>query len=541
MERLCESCCTLRYWPIAVGLIALAGVAVALVVFVLDDEGSDAPEAAGRPASTAVVADPQRTVELTDRGTLPPAAGRSSPVAELKRLTPVAQAADPLLASSIPATELREPNDAAGSGGDTEDAFALLQTTTVNKGAAHFIAEPHVASNGDRMMVVWNWGAAFSSDGGQTFSFVNPATAFPADKGQFCCDQLVAYVPGHDLWIWFLQYSAPTGGEANIVRIAVARGDADFDARRFTPYDRSSRDFPDLGLEELELDFPNLGLTDSHLFVSINAWGSGRYRNTVVFRTPLDELAAGEPLSMRYLLSPLGTADFAPGAGDTMYFAQHVDTSTLRVTGWRDDADSPAAPTDVVHSAYRYEPPRGDDFTCRREGVAGGDPCRRSDDDLTSGWALEDEIGFSWNVARDPAQGFPYPFVHVVRIDRETMALKDEPAIWHPGHAYQYVAIARNSRGDVGGIALSSGGTRYQTCASLIRDDVSGEAWDARAVSTSDDDPDASESGDYLGLARATPDGNTWTAACMTMHGGGSSSDIEVRLFRFGRAKDAEE
>ncbi len=397
-------------------------------------------------------------------------------------------------------------------------------------------------------MVVWNHGAAFSSDGGRTFAFVDPRRPeFPADKGEYCCDQLAVYVPSHDLWVWVIQYRVPEGSGTNIVRLAFARGDQAFDARTFSYYDFSAANFPTLGPGEFELDYPNLAFTSRHLFLALNVF-RGRYHTTAVLRVPLEQFAAGERFDYRYWLSSIGSGDFA-AAEDTMYFGQHVDTSSFRVMEWNDDAESPTT-VDVAHADYPYEGFVAPDYSCSREGAVveagGGDWCARlreglvtNDDRPTSGWAVGDEIGFTWNVPRSRSRGFPYPFVHVLRIERSTMTVKDEPVIWNADHAYQFAAIAPNGRGDLGGIALSGGGSRYQTCASLIRDGASGDGWDARAVDTSDDDPDRSESGDFLGITPYVPGGNTWVATCMTLHGGGSARDVEIRLFEFGRAKDA--
>lgn len=540
-----------RHWTAGVVAVAFAITLGALAFAFVDDSASSAAQVERTTAADSVP-DTEGTAELTDRKTLPPLPppeARRALVPERQRRTPIAPVADRLEAANVPATELRDPNDPSASGGD---AFALMQSTLVNRGSALWIAEPNVASKGERMMVVWNHGAAFSSDSGQTFTFVNPRRPeFPVDQGDYCCDQVVQYIPSHDLWVWFIQYQSLPGSGRNIVRLALARGDQAFDDRSFGYYDFDSRDFPALGAGELELDYPNLNFTDRHLFLAINVYHVGRYYSTVVLRIPLEQFAAGEPLDYRYWLSPIGSGDFAAGIPDTMYFGQHVDTSTLRVLGWQDDADAPTT-VDVSHSDYPYEGFVSPDYSCGREGAVvvegGGDWCARlrdgmvtNDDRPTSGWAVGDEIGFAWNVPRSPSRGFRYPFIHVLRVDRRTMATKDEPIIWHPDYAFQFGAITPNGRGDLGGIALSGGGSRYQTCASLIRDSASAETWDARAVDTSDDDPDRSESGDFLGAAPSEPGSNTWVATCMTMHGGGSFRDVEVRLFRFGRAKDAEE
>jgi hypothetical protein len=126
----------------------------------------------------------------------------------------------------------------------------------------------------------------------------------------------------------------------------------------------------------------------------------------------------------------------------------------------------------------------------------------------------------------------------VVRIDLETMKVKDEPFIWNPRHAYSYSAFTPNARGEIGGVVLAGGGDRYQTCTTLLGEVDAGGGWDARAADSSDHDPFKNEAGDYLGISTAGPGSNVWVGACMALHGGSGYRDVEIRLLRFGRVKD---
>jgi hypothetical protein len=68
-------------------------------------------------------------------------------------------------------------------------------------------AEPSGASGGGVVFVSANWTAAYSTNGGSTFTVIDPTTIFPADAIGFCCDQVVQYVPSIDRFIWLLQGS----------------------------------------------------------------------------------------------------------------------------------------------------------------------------------------------------------------------------------------------------------------------------------------------------------------------------------------------
>ena len=523
----------------ALGLGLAVGAGVAALVFALTDSDDPGVVSVDRPADQGVIDAAVETVTLEDRERLPPLPAqvvRRGIAPERGPLTPIAPAAATVESTDVPATSLQDPNDPRGS----EDAYALFKNSRVNKGAGIFIAEPTVAAKGDRMLVVWNHGAAFSDDGGDQFSFVDPRRQFPAAAGGYCCDQVAYYVPESDLWVWFIQYRAGLNG-ANVVRIALAQGDDAFDRREFRFFDISARDFPDLpGTGPAELDYPAISATDKHLFLSINVFRKERFVRAVVVRMPLDKLTAASPsVSYDYITSPQ-LADFAEGASDTMYFAGHLDTSTLRVWRWADDSAAPTS-TDVPHSDFPRTPP----YRCRRIGASKGDWCARkqgdsytNDDRVTGGWVADGTVGFAWNNTQNAERGFPYPFVMVVRVDQETMELRDEPLIWNPRYAFQYAAFSPNARGDVGGILLAGGGERYQTCTTLINDASTQGAWEARAADVSDSDPDEDKAGDYLSVTPSAPGSNIWVGSCMTLHGGSTERDVEIHMVKFGRVKD---
>jgi hypothetical protein len=389
-------------------------------------------------------------------------------------------------------------------------------------------------------------GAAFSKDGGRTFTYVDPETEkWGEANGGFCCDQRVLYSPSHDLWIWILQYWSNEDG--NVLRVAVAHGDKGFDERDFSFYDLAPRSFAPQGVNwrRAFFDYPNVGLTNEHLFFSANVYPSEEdsLAASVVIRIPLTDLGAGKPplQYLRFFRYPPNpsipddgenlTAVFAQGADSTMYFAQQVTDSKLREWTWP-DSDPNARSVEVTHSRYLH----GRQSCLRAGALPSSDWCQRSDERLSTGWVADGVIGFAWDAQQDPAHGLPYPFVMVVRVDANSKALVDEPMIWSKDHAYQYPALAPNAQGDIGGVALAGGGERFETCVALVlRRDGAGSKgpWRAAVVDASDSDPGARKSGDYLGAVRAASDANGWVGSCMTLHGGGGNGNAEVRLVSF--------
>ena len=75
--------------------------------------------------------------------------------------------------------------------------------------ASSLTAEPSGASDpsGQIIFETANWYAAFSIDGGTTFTQISPYTTFPSADGGFCCDQIVTYAPSIDRFIWVMQYN----------------------------------------------------------------------------------------------------------------------------------------------------------------------------------------------------------------------------------------------------------------------------------------------------------------------------------------------
>ena len=84
------------------------------------------------------------------------------------------------------------------------------------------ISETHVGASGSVVFMTGNWFASYSTDGGSSFSFVNPYTQFSSIDGGFCCDQTVIYDRNHDLMIWQLQYTYSTTTQKGSYRTAFA-------------------------------------------------------------------------------------------------------------------------------------------------------------------------------------------------------------------------------------------------------------------------------------------------------------------------------
>lgn len=409
-------------------------------------------------------------------------------------------------------------------------------------------AEPNVASDGTNVLLTWNWHAAASDDGGQTFRGMDPGIFASADD--FCCDQLAHYIPGRNLWVWVMQTGL--GRKPNWIRVAVAHGGTPFrNAIDFTYWEwapSSTGFFP----PTTWLDRPKIGNTADQLFIAVNAFsGVEKPEGALVLRMPLDELDAGTAVSARCYGTPSQPVPVSVAA-DTMYLADHATTSALWVWRWPDTADAPAQlrvpDVDATGRAVSYI---SKGFSCPRKSIATTDWCLDwVDSRIQTAWLSGGRIGLAWNAASDGTAQTPYPYVYSVSIDEGSMTVVDHWTVKTTVAAVAYPMFAPNARGDIGGVVMFGGGNGptdadptfgYPWCTAVIRDATTGEwDWNSPERNRSTKDPPIGRGetypriGDYQG---AWPNGGnqySWSAGCMTYKEAGT----EVEFFRFGRASD---
>ncbi|MBI3950052.1 MAG: hypothetical protein HY314_06320 [Acidobacteria bacterium] len=127
--------------------------------------------------------------------------------------------------------------------------------------------EPSGAANGCVVFYTTNSYAAVSGDGGQTFSYINPFTYFPAANGGFGGDQVIYYERTRGLLFWLLQYNPDNNTSTQ--RLAVARSQADVLNNNWITYDFTPATYgfttPPAGASGFWLDFPDLAVSDNFL------------------------------------------------------------------------------------------------------------------------------------------------------------------------------------------------------------------------------------------------------------------------------------
>lgn len=400
------------------------------------------------------------------------------------------------------------------------DSNAPLPRNAI-RNMSSFVDEPSVAVRGREILFTGNWYAAFSTDAGATFSYVNPATTFPAiPKRPWCCDQVALYDARHDLMIWFIQYGTDDTGDTE--RLAIAQGN-DIATQQWRFYDFTPQSVG--GWDQEWLDYPDLVLSEKYLYLTANAFttSTGDFTRSLIMRIPLDKLQTYQNFSYDYFDSP---EDFnlraTHGATGTMYFANHPNRNVLRVFTWPEGSDT------VSTAIVPVQPWVNEARTA--PGPDKLDWLGRADPRITAAWLSGNTIGFAWTSA--PDSRFPFQHVRVAIVDKNTKAMVSQPHIWNPAFAYAYPAAATNADGRVGISILYGGGSHFPSHAVGVLD-AANSRWELISTAQGTNGPSANRWGDYLTLRRDETNPKAWVATGYTLQSGTATTNVEPRLIRF--------
>ena len=363
--------------------------------------------------------------------------------------------------------------------------------------------EDSVATNG-KGVVLYTYnnrpGAALSTDGGLTFSYVNPGYSFssgglsngalfPGAAGGLCCDQVVTYIPSVDRFIWVLQYNNGQGGisdgtNPNVIRVATATSAGaaagDWAYYDFVPSDWGGALKPKAKYGAIELDRPFVAFDGSNLYLTASAIDLSNSDlktqvQSLIWRVPLDQL--GQTVYPVYynggwggfdgLLRPAQNNRYLGGVqAQLQWFAGRESTSRLFVAYWRSGAgysllgrevDSPTVATSNTTTGL----PDGSDFMTRYDRQVGL---------VVTGVDLGDKVWFAWGTGRQAEDGAEtlhvQPSIEAVAIDTRAI-FHDEHVKWADYASIQYDDVAAalpvmraNSRDDIG-IGFMFGGPNF--------------------------------------------------------------------------------
>ena len=423
------------------------------------------------------------------------------------------------------------PLPAAAANQDLAIVRKTFLTAPAQQKTASNVGEPSCAANGDLIFYTGNWYAALSADGGATFRFIDPATAFrrlDPPGSHFCCDQVVLFLPQIDTFVWLLQHGPATGD--NIQRLAIAKT-ADVAQGKWRLFDISTQS---LGVRGSFLDFPDLSSGANMLYVTTNIFPAQGRAGSAVIRIPLSSIESGRPTATRFLSMQDFSFRVAQNCGTTAFFAAHKDTSTLRVFAWPENAASPAV-KDVSHARFIG----GNGYHSRTP-----DNRRwldRADPRITGATLARNDLYFAWGVNRG-SNNRPKPFIQIAKIDATNLSLLENINIFDSESATCYGALSTNANDEVGISYMIGGGPRFPANVVGVltgaRKEVVIAASDRGPLPTPDSGK--GEWGDYLTVRRMFPNQKLFAATGYTLKGpgDGTNRDATPHFVIFGRAGD---
>ncbi|MCB0163722.1 MAG: hypothetical protein KDI79_05820 [Anaerolineae bacterium] len=392
--------------------------------------------------------------------------------------------------------------------------------------------EPNLDARGDAHFMTGNWYAAFATDYGQYYRFVDPFTTFPASDGGFCCDQLVIYDDSRDLMFWLLQYIE--SGGTNRQRLAVIHGsdlNPGMTGADWTYYDFTAASFG-LGSNRW-LDYPKMALSNNYLYINSNVYDtSDSWTNSAAWRIPLNQLNAGGTINFNYFTRD-DTASIMPtdGATTTMYWGTHNSLSQVRIYRWAENSSS------LFWDNVNISSWTAGSFSCLSPD--GNNACGRIDGRMLGGWVANNVIGFMWGSNADGST-YSYPYVNVARFNQSNRSLIDQPRLWSNSTAWIYPSIGVNNRGHIAGPVFTVGGGSYPTLRIIVADDYSGTPppWENYFVRASTHGPERNRWGDYVSSRRHEQYANTWVSSGFTLQGGSGNGSTHPQIIWHGRERD---
>jgi hypothetical protein len=411
-------------------------------------------------------------------------------------------------------------------------------------------AEPSGASGGGVVFTTANSFAAYSTDGGATFTQLNPTTIFPNNAdGGFCCDQIVQYVPSIDRFIWLMQFWRGAGGSgSNRMRIASA-SPADIitsHGTAWTYWDLTSGFF---GLGSTKwLDYPDLSVGTNYLYMSCDEVGTG----LEVARIPLTQIQASGTIFVDFTDPSLGSMAYGghlmQNTLNEIFWAGHNDNGFcalglpfgLSVCGLRVFSLMEGSNTyfwqDIgigswPNTGLSSTTPDGLDWLTKLRDFPGSA--------LIGATRTGNQLWFGWSAGTNSAFHQPHVQMVALNIDNNeppNISVSQQVQIWNNGYAFAYPALATNGCTGEVGLSLEYGGNgNYEN-------HVVGLWGDFLVYITTGSNVGASRFGDYVTIRQqpATPDnpGNLFDALGYGLNSvppPGSGTTTDLRYVAFGR------
>ena len=434
---------------------------------------------------------------------------------------------------------------APGSGGGSASiSFPTNDPVGINSST---VAEPSGASGGGVVFETQNWFASYSTNGGSTFTKLDPTTIFPnTTDGGYCCDQIVQYAPSIDRFIWVLQYSQahlstdPAGSSTgpNLYRIASA-SPADVKSSNGTSW--SYFDITSTALlgstAGAWLDYPDASIGDTYFYLSSDDVSVGR----VVVRVPLSNIQAGGTINFGFTSFSNGGVAYGghltQNTRDEVFWAGHNSNSSIRIFNWPESSNNYAWrdisvgswPNTTSSNLMTSTTPDSQDWLNKLSGFPGNAVLglARSAPAGRNGKESGNLLYFAWTGAI--GNGFPQAQVQWITLDRNNnFALVSQQQVWNPGYAYAYPAFAVNTNNEIGMSLEWGGGGNYEN-------HVAGFWGDYVVYETTNSSIGTTRFGDYVTIRQNTADPTKFDAfgygLDATSPPGGTTVDVHYIVF----------
>jgi hypothetical protein len=402
--------------------------------------------------------------------------------------------------------------------------------------------EPSVANDGNDVLYTGNWYGAQSTDSGHSFTFINPFTLGPTPtlpNGGFCCDQVAIHAPANGITAWGLLYCPVNnncGSGDNIIRLAVARNQADLATATFDYYDFSAQTF---GFPEGDwLDYPHFGVNGNSLMLTMNVFNGNTFQDSIMVKFDLAPFLTGNWSANWYFNNQDFTWTPTDNSTDSWSYwgaTAFGNGSLIRVYNWPPNTDFHSVSWNDFSAGFNSE---AKDGSC--PAPDGNNWCAFDDSRVKTGGEVgSSTVYFMWDAKQ--GGGFPLPYVEYASFNVSTGPATSVSAaqIWNANNAWAYPGMGVNARGALGVSLQAGGGTfGYPGSQFLINDDVSG-GWSAQFL---DSGSHANTRwGDFLTARAATTGtsiGTTWIATGFTLHDSGGSAETFPSFYWVGRNRD---
>ena len=310
-----------------------------------------------------------------------------------------------------------------------------------------FTQEPSTDSNssGKDIFQTGNWYATFSTNGGSSWSYLNPFKMFGSG---FCCDQVTQYDPatGHEFWVALF---------SNHLVIANAPSSALGGSWCYWNITPSWIGQP----SNTTLDYNDMTITSSNVNIATNFFTSSGGSGSAILRLPKAAMSSCSGFSYRYLTRTDNfTFKLVPGSTTTLYWGSNwgqTNGSSFRVFAWPENSTSYTYHNYTVASYSFFS--RNSGQNCGSTDGVVKNWCQYGDSRVLGAYLADGVLGFSFNAKQDSSH--PFPYSRIVWFNASKMSYIGAGDVWATWGAIQFLSLAPNAQGQVGSEFAWGGGT----------------------------------------------------------------------------------